>query len=344
MLERLSLENFRSYEKEVFEFAPLTAVIGQNGIGKTNILEAISMLSLTTSWRTDKDSEVIRWGSPFCRIVGGDEELVIQAHPYLKRIKIDGISKRTFQIIGHLPTVLFQPDDIRLIYGSPADRRHYLDRVLSQVSPAYTQAILDVGQVLKHRNKLLKSISEGEATADQLPFWDAELDRHHSVIQAERRAFVAFMEERLNDFFFQMVPDTFALKVEYLQSPRHTNLSFLEYVSQQRHKELGSGVSLYGPHREDLLFTWGEHPVEQSMSRGQARSLLVACKLVELEYLSSRGEKAPILLLDDIFSELDKERREALFSVFSTFQVILTTTELYDLKPKLGEASKIIEL
>jgi len=343
MIEQLRLENFRSYPRAEFLFEPLTIIVGPNGGGKTNILEAISMLSITTSWRTEKDNEVITWGEAFCRVVKDDQELVIQNHPYFKRLKIDGVSKRTYQVIGRLPTVLFQPDDIQILYGSPNQRRHYLDRVLSQTSVAYTQAILEVQHVLKQRNRLLKQIGEGAASASELAFWDGELATNHAIIQRERQAFVAFMNEQLPGIFAQMVPEGPEVKVEYHQSPRHVELPFLEYVANQRMKEIAAGVSLYGPHREDILFTWGEHSVHQSMSRGQSRALLLACKMVELEYISLKSETRPVLLLDDIFSELDAERRERLLSVFGDYQVIMTTTEVQE-ATLVGRESLIIDV
>lgn len=341
MLTGLILENFRCYEQRKFELAPTTVIIGPNGVGKTNIVEAISMLSLTTSWRTEKDNEVVRWDQPFTRVVGGDQELIIQVHPYFKRLKVDGVSKRTHQVIGRLPTVLFQPDDIHLLYGSPADRRHYLDRILSQTSSVYTQAIIEVQHVLRQRNKLLKDIAEGEASESELFFWDQELAKYHTIIQEKRQDLINDINRLLPTIFLQMVPQGPSVRVEYQYSPRHSEEPFLAYVSRQRAKEIAAGASLYGPHREDITFFWGEHPVHQSMSRGQGRSLLVACKVVELDYISQRSETKPILLLDDIFSELDEERRERLFGVLGDYQVVMTTTE-YPESKKIHKDALII--
>lgn len=343
MLERLELENFRTYAKRSFDLAPLTVLIGPNGIGKTNVLEAVSMLSLTTSWRTETDSEVVAWGEPFCRVTGDMQELVVQSHPYMKRLRHDGISKRTYQVIGMLPSVLFQPDDIQIIYGSPNSRRQYLDRILSQTSTAYTRAILELAKILKQRNRLLKMIQENTASPEELLFWDGELERLHAVISPEREQLIGFFNQRLPETFAQMIPDSPAILMEYMRSPRQAE-HFLNHLHQQRHKEVMAGTSLYGPHREDVRLMWGEHAVAESMSRGQARALLIAMKIAELEYISARNEVRPILLLDDIFSELDQERRERLVSILGDYQVIMTTTELGNIESILSKEARVVDL
>lgn len=343
MLERLELEQFRTYTKRSFDLAPLTVLIGQNGVGKTNVLEAISMLSLTTSWRTETDNEVITWLQPFCRIKGDVQELVIQAHPYVKRIRVDGIAKKTYQVIGVMPSVLFQPDDIQIIYGSPSIRRQYIDRILSQTSVLYTKAILELAKILKQRNRLLKMIQEQLASVQELLFWDLELERLQAVISPLRKELLTFLNQRVQEVFGQMVPQTPLVSLDYLRSPKQAE-GFLSHLHQQRHKELVAGTSLYGPHREDISMQWGEHLVAQSMSRGQARALLIAMKVGELEYISARNEIKPLLLLDDIFSELDLERREKLISLLGDYQVVMTTTELGSIGTLLSDQSSVIDL
>lgn len=342
MLERLQLENFRNHAKVEFAFAPLTVLVGNNGAGKTSILEAISMLSLTTSWRTEKDSEVIKWDEGFTRVVGGDLELVVQRHPYFKRIRIDGISKRTYQVVGYFPTVLFQPDDILLLYGAPTIRRHYLDRLLSQTSTTYTRAIVELQRVLKQRNRLLKNIQEGIAGGHELVFWDEQLAGLHTIIRPQRTQFIGYLNRKLPALFNEMVPNTLPVDIHYMTSPHLEVEHFLEHLEQNRFKEIASGVTLYGPHREDIHMKWGEHPAEQAMSRGQSRALLLALKIAELDYITEHTEEKPILLLDDIFSELDAERRGRLLGIFGDYQVIMATTEVDTTEKLLGDRAKVI--
>lgn len=344
MLEHLALEHFRSHTHFSLDFAPVTALVGQNGAGKTNILEAVSMLSLTTSWRTEQDSEVIAWDAPFCRITGDLQELVIQRLPYLKRLRVDGVSKRTLQVVGILPTVLFQPDDIQLLYGSPALRRAYMDRLLAQSIASYAREHAEISKVLKQRNRLLKLIGNGQASSSELLFWDKELDRLRTGIDSARQAFFLFLEEELPPLFAKLLPEAPLTSVIYLHSPSSQQGSFLEHLLTKRDREILAGTSLYGPHREDLQFLWDDRPITASMSRGQARALLMALKMVEIRYLETHNETKPILLLDDIFSEFDRERRNRLVGMIGEYQTILTTTELGEIQPLLPAESLVVRL
>jgi DNA replication and repair protein RecF len=344
MITELALENFRTFEKESFSFSPITVLVGNNGVGKTSVLEAISMLSLTSSWRTEKDSEVVFWEAPFCRVTSGDMELVIQVSPYMKRIRVNEVSRRAAQVIGYMPTILFQPDDLQLLYGAPTVRRQYIDRVISQTSQVYTKAVIQLQQVLKQRNRLLKNIQEGVSQESELPFWDLQLADLREVIFNERTKFLTYLQERVSGTYQEMVPDGPEITVHYIESPHSREHGFLEHLSRNRGKEIGAGVSLYGPHREDIEVRWGVHLAQQSMSRGQSRALMVAFKIAELGFITDMTGNKPILLLDDIFSELDLERRHRLFSVFRDYQTIMTTTELGIVKDIVGDDVQIIEL
>jgi len=165
-----------------------------------------------------------------------------------------------------------------------------------------------------------------------------------AVIQAGRIGFTEALQGLIPAIFEQMVPGMGEISLRYHQSPHGHSHSFLEHLKMNREKEIASGNSLYGPHREDFEVYWGDHPVHESMSRGQARSLLVAFKMAELEYMTERTETRPVLLLDDIFSELDAERRERLVTVFGDYQVIMTTTELGTVEKLLKGEVKVIEL
>ncbi|MBU6389612.1 DNA replication and repair protein RecF, partial [Patescibacteria group bacterium] len=246
MITALYLEDFRQFEKRDFQFAPLTVITGNNGVGKTTVLEAISMLSLTTSWKTDKDTEVVRWGAPFCRVISEEKELVIQLNPYMKRMRIDGVSRRAQQIIGHFPTILFQPDDLSLLYGAPAYRRQYIDRVISQTSTVYVQAIMQLGKVLKQRNRLLKNIGDGLSVEGELCFWDERLAELHDVIQTARTAYLAELQELIPPVFAEMVPENGEIRLVYHLSPQVQAHSFLEHLRRNRVKEIAAGSSLYG--------------------------------------------------------------------------------------------------
>jgi DNA replication and repair protein RecF len=332
MIEDLYLENFRNYPKNNFNFSDKNIIIGDNGKGKSNILEAIYLLSMTTSWRTDRDNEVITWDQDFTRIISGKKELAIQNSPYFKRFKLDGVGKKTPEIIGLFPVVLFQAEDLNLLTGPPNFRRHYLDYLISQINPVYTKAVIDLVHILKNRNKLLKNINEGLARDEELLFWDQSLDEVRKIIQAERLLLIQYMQERIEGLFEEIVDIKREINFHYLTSPQNNQEPFLTYLKRNRGKEIAAGVSLYGPQREDFILHWGGHLAQSSLSRGQLRSLVVSLKMIELDYILDRKKIKPILLLDDIFSELDLERKKKVIRALGDYQVIMTTTDLGSLK------------
>lgn len=330
MINELHLQHFRNHADTTVTFGHQTVIVGANGAGKTNILEAISLLSLTTSWRAGKDSEVVSWEQPFARITSGDREMVIQRKPYYKRIRIDGVSKRASEVVGTMPTVLFQPDDSQLITGSPSYRRAAIDRLLSQSVPGYLGALTRLQRVLRQRNKLLKQVQEGEAQPGELDYWDAELATETAFIRAARGAALPDFSATVEAAFAELITGTSAVQMHYEQSPKHaeTESAILHHLQENRYKEVGAGVTLYGPQREDITFMWGDHPAVEGMSRGQVRALVLAFKLAEVRHVEEATELAPILLLDDVYSEFDKERRVLVTSLTQKYQSILTTTDL----------------
>jgi DNA replication and repair protein RecF len=344
MLQDLILERFRNHHDKAVELDPVTVIIGNNGAGKTNILEALFLLSLTTSWRTDRDLEVIQWGEPFCRVRSGNREMVIQRTPYLKRYKIAGVSKRTHEVMGSLPSVLFNPDDTLILSGAPNYRRRYLDHLLIQISPPYAQAVSVIAPVLRQRNKLLKQVGEGKAQEVELHFWDGELAKIQAVMQPAREQFVHFLNQRVPELFTELLPETPPLTCRYLKSPKQEGVEFIPYIQENRRKELAAGVTLYGPQREDLHFFWGEHSAQQSLSRGQSRSLLLSLKLAELEYLDQKLEERPFLLLDDVFSELDVARRTKLLTLLGKYQTVITAVEFPPEISRTREDCRVITL
>lgn len=343
MLSELSLTQFRNHADATFVLGKQTIILGANGAGKTNILEAIAMLSLTTSWRTDKDSEVITWEAPFTRIVSGERELVIQRKPYYKRIRVDGVSKRAGEVIGSLPTVLFQPDDSQLVTGTPAYRRTTLDRLLSQGVPGYMSALSKLQRILRQRNQLLKRVQEGVAAPNELDYWDEHLAQETQVIRQAREAAIPVFNQAVQKHFAELVPELDSVEIVYQTSPRHlSDISQLQgYLQENRGKEVAAGVTLYGPQREDLLLSAGGHPAAEGMSRGQIRALVLAWKLAEIEYLEHVLAQEPILLLDDVFSEFDAARRERVVHITRRYQSILTATEVEN---ELRKGATIITL
>lgn len=334
MLTDLSLFHFRNHEERTFELAPQTVITGPNGAGKTNILEAVAMLCWTTSWKTDRDSEVVAFDSTFARVLSGDRELVIQRHPYYKRIRIDGVSKRASEVLGTIPATLFQPDDSALVHGAPAYRRLSLDRLLSQTNSEYARSLTHLQKVVKQRNKLLKLLQEGNASEDELSYWDGELATHGEYVKTVRKEALPLLAATVNEIFKELIPENGPVTLEYQESPRGGIESFLHHLHASRMKEIAAGMTLYGPHREDIIFMWGEHPAAECMSRGQSRALVIAFKVAELRYIEDHSEVKPLLLLDDVFSEFDADRRRTIVRLMSQYQTIMTTTDLDDIQKK----------
>lgn len=343
-LSSLSLENFRNHTDASFTLGEVTVVVGKNGVGKTAILEAISLLSVADSWKTERDSEVVKWDNPFCRVVGAGCEVVIQVSPTLKRYRIDGVSKKLGDVLGRMPTVLFQPDDNAIIHGSPTQRRALIDRLLSQVVPGYAKNLTLLQKVLKQRNKLLKQVQEGLASEDELVYWDQELTTLILLIQPERQKVIAELAPEITKHFHELIPNIGELEIHYHQSPHPQDPLTVSFFQHQRHKEVAAGVTLYGPHREDISFSVGRHAADTTLSRGQTRALVLAIKLAELTYIERCTEVKPILLLDDIFAEFDPDRRGKIFALINKYQTVMTVTDLTGLEKTIPKNATIVTL
>ena len=344
MIESLELTDFRNHPSLSLNLERVTVITGPNGSGKTAVLEAISLLSVASSWKTERDNEIVRWEQPFCRVLGANRDVVIQRSPAFKRYKFDGVSKRLNEILGTLPTVLFQPDDSALVHGAPAYRRRLLDRLLSQTVQGYAKSLTTLQKVLKQRNRLLKNVQEGIASPDELLYWDKELNDQMVIIGSARKTVLEIMTPEIQKYYVELMPEGENIGIEYDCSPREEVLDFLVHLQQNRHKEIQAGTSLYGPHREDVIFTYGNHPATECLSRGQARALVLAMKLAEISYVEQVTENPPILLLDDIFAEFDALRRERILKLVGTYQSVLTVTDLAGLDGDLPKEAKVIQL
>ena len=332
ILTTLSLQNFRSYKKQNFEFSPnTTLIIGNNGVGKTNLLEAIFLLAAGSSFRADKDEQMVLYGQEFGRVEGhlgggrmdsSEVDLtVVLTKP--KRFLVNGVAKRKMDFIGNLRCVLFRPEDIDLILGSPSTGRGYLDFVLEQTDREYRRSSLSYKKGLRQRNKLLERIRENQAERKQLLFWDKLLIRNGEVITNKRTEYLEFVSRKIKK---RGMP----LRLNYDNSI----ISELR-LEQYENNEVAAGKTLVGPHRDDFNFIYqrsGKLEKDLSLygSRGEQRMAVLGVKLAELEFMdqSISGEAdRPVLLLDDIFSELDHEHREAVLNLLEKQQTIITTTD-----------------
>ena len=353
-IKSLSLTNFRNWTDYQIDFNSVTILIGKNGVGKTNIMESVWMLSTGRSWRTGRDLEAINWDNEFSRleavVADGREtkiNLVLQKHPTKDRpspkiLKINDTKKRLIDLLGILPAVLFSPESIEILDGAPALRRRFLDVMLAQIDHTYALNLLEFNKVLKERNKLLQMIKLRRGKPDELDFWDDKLSEYGKQIIEKRGEAVKFFNKILNKTYSEISGQTETLKLIYRESISADKMSDMLVAGRDRDIEQTS--TSHGPHRDDLVFMLDNRDITTFGSRGEYRSAILALKCAELEFMEKEIGEKPILLLDDIFSELDHDRRMKLAKIVIRQQTIITTTDLDHIEKGLREEAKIIEI
>lgn len=366
----LSLTNFRNYKQLDIELpnGPIL-VLGANASGKTTLLEALYFLATTRSYRATSDRELVNWDArpelglpPFARVSAqvrkrgnlGVEIIVIRegedpgSGVARKRFRINDVPKRAIDLIGQVNAVLFGPQDLDLIVGSPSLRRRYLDITISQIDRHYVRTLQSYQRVVLQRNSLLKSMTErgrrtGDGGSEQLAYWDDELVRHGAYLLQRRlevisqlnriadgiHAQLAGRGERLEMLYRSTVMEETVPVKEAPGEPVVTE-AFLERLRTGRAEEMRRAITVAGPHRDDLQFTVGGVDMGTYGSRGQQRSVILALKLAEVDLMKEATGEIPMLLLDDVVSELDPERRRYLLQAVleRRQQVLVTATDL----------------
>jgi len=333
MLTKVTLTNFRSYEMKELEMSDgVNVVFGPNAYGKTNLLEAIFLMSVGDSFRAKRTEEMVRFGEELGRVGGQiiDEkgelmtiEVIVNGGVVMGKVVnkrkyiIDGVSKRRKDLVGLLPLVLFRPEDVELISGSPDVRRKFLDKVLLQTDKSYDHSLTTYEQALRRRNKLLDAIREGAVTRYSLTFWDGLMIKHGAIIQEKRREFVDYINS-----LFQRSELFNKLNLEYDASPISE-----ARLEQYKDAETALGYTLVGPHKDDLMIKEEKRNLSVYGSRGEQRMAVLACKMGEIYYLEEKTKRRAVLLLDDIFSELDEEHKQEVLRVMVGRQVIVTTAD-----------------
>ncbi len=346
MLKKIELQNFRSHKNISFELSNLTLIVGPNGVGKTNILEAISLASTTRSWRTKSDIEVISYNKNFAKIQADDVVVVVHNNPYKKEYAVSGVRRIAKEVVGTIKTVLFEPEDLLLVLGSPAVRRHFLNVVLSQSDRNYSDSLVKYRQVVMQRNKLLKRIRDKQSKEDELNFWDKELAILANQIWLTRSAFISLAQRELPKHYVCLSQDNTKITIKHETHPAETE-RLEEEQAALREREIMFGQTIRGPHRDDFIISFNNVPARSCASRGEVRSLVFGLKMVELDFLSKAAREDDndvVLLLDDVMSELDHNRRERLVEVTSSVQTVLTTTDLDHVPKVWRQKAKIIEL
>jgi DNA replication and repair protein RecF len=345
MLRSLSLTNFRSYADHHTELDPhITVVVGPNATGKTNLLEAVFVLATTRSFRA-RDGELIHHGREFYRISAdtaqGQLALGYQfsATGSEKRAQLDGVKRPLTQHLGSLAAVLFEPNDLMIILGSPDRRRRYLDFILTQTQPTYLSTLHRYRRVLLQRNRLLAHW-QGQTT--ELFAWNIKLAELAADIDAARRALVGYINERAPELYRQIAGRAEQLILTYVGTVDGVDYAsnFLAKLESNLSRDIGAGFTTIGPHRDDFEIAFKDSDITSVASRGEMRTVVLVLKLAELAYIKAKLERFPILLLDDVFSELDDSRRSFLINTLGDYQAIITTTD-GDIARQLG-ASRVI--
>lgn len=342
----------------MFESGP-QLVWGANAAGKTSLLEAIVLLAWGRSHRTSAEGEIVRWGQELARVearVGRQDtppdqrdaiEVALVRTPSggtRKRIRVNGVARRAGALHGVLRTVMFAPEDMLLVAGSPSLRREALDRLAGERSPHYGRDLATYGRALQQRNGLLRAIREEQATRAELRFWDQTMIEAGAAVREARMRLLADLAGPLADAHAEIAPeeaDDASLQITYsTNAPQHAGESvhdaLVRRLAETAEKEIWNGTTLIGPHRDDLVFEMAGRPLGTFASRGQQRTAILAFKLAELDLLTALDGRAPLLLLDDVFSELDPERRAHLVRrIASLPQAFVTTTTLEDIDPAL---------
>lgn len=336
-LKQLNLTNFRNYPSLSLEFDEKpTILLGNNAVGKSNFLEAIYLLSTGKSQRVGEESELIKKEETFCLVEGVIEGqtslevgMQILGGVISKRVKVNGIPRRVVDLIGNLPAVIFYPSDINMVTGAPALRRWHLDLNLAQMDPNYKKFLSLYEQVLTNRNRVLKRIKEGLSQVDELTFWNGELIKYGISLSSAREAFLEFLsnlETPLGSFRFSYFKNE-------LSDQR---------LNQYQGREIAATVTLIGPHRDDFKIFLDDRDLARFGSRGEQRTATLAFKLGSLEYMALSLGKRPILLLDDVFSELDGEHRAHVMEVVTKQQTIIATVELENVPKNFLSSARVI--
>jgi DNA replication and repair protein RecF len=292
--------------------------VGDNAVGKTNILEALFILSTGKSFKTSSDIECIQYNKNLTRIIGDTLEVVItngDNNWQKKKLMVNGVPKRQIDFAGNFKVVLFGPWDMDLVTDGPSLRRKFLDTVLSQTDREYRRSILSYEKGVRQRNRLLWRIREEGVARSQLLFWNQLLIKNGNYITDQREKFI----NNTNKYQLQ-IPNNYQLQYD-------RSVISEGRLEQYAREEVASATTLVGPHRDDFIFFDGERKLDSYGSRGEQRMGVLWLKMAELKYIEEMTGDKPTLLLDDIFSELDHEHRKIVLDTIVDHQVIMTTAD-----------------
>lgn len=353
-INKIKLENWRNHKDFEFEFNGITILVGPNACGKTNFLEAIYYLACGRSFRS-KDLYLISWNENYFRLLGEiekenkrEEILVVTENRdrTIKTVKIKGQKKPTSHLLGHVNCVLFTPEEIELISTLPEARRRYLNLIISQTDREYALNLSHYKKSLEHRNSLLRRISKGLAKTDELEVWDGRLAEFGDYIITKRQQFINEINLNISRYYASLSGTKTDLKLNYKPSVDSKGgwAGIVSEITKNRDKDIYAGVTTVGPHRDDLEFLLNKKNINEFASRGEFRTVILALKLAEVDYFEKITREKPVLLLDDVFSELDSKRRNLLSQIFKNQQTIVTTTDLDHVSENIIKEAKVVKI
>ena len=361
-LTELNLHHFRNYDEAQVEFSPqINVLIGENAQGKTNLLESIYVLAMTRSHRTNNDRELIEFGKDAAQIKGtvqrelGSLKLELDIGKHGKKAKANHLEKaRLSEYLGQLNVILFAPEDLALVKGAPTVRRRFIDMEFGQVSPKYLHDLTQYRDILKQRNRYLKQLQSHEAQ-DQLylEVLSEQLAAIGGAIISQRVKFLSELEGYAQELHQSITQGRENLTFEYSSAVKDASAltevelseALMDLYRQNQSKEIFQGTTLYGPHRDDVRFLINHKNVQTYGSQGQQRTTALSVKLAEIDLMKNQTGEYPILLLDDVLSELDGARQTHLLkTIQDKVQTFLTTPGLSDVARNLIKEPRIFHI
>ena len=337
IIRSLKLKNFRNYDSLNIYLSPNTNIFfGENAQGKTNVLESIFVAGTTKSHRSSKDRELIRFGEEEAHIemIVDRRNLVYEIDMHLKKNHAKGVAinkspiHRAGELYGIINLVFFSPENLNIIKNAPSERRRFMDMELCQLDKIYLSDLMSYNKALIQRNQLLKSLSVSSKDEDTLDIWDLQLAAFGNKIINRRKVFVQNLNEIVYNIHRRLTGNLEELRIEY--SPSSGDFTMEEALSMNRSKDLRYASTSVGPQRDDLIIYVNGMDVRIYGSQGQQRTAALSLKLAEIELVKRTIKDSPVLLLDDVLSELDMNRQEYLLDSIHDIQTLITCTGLDD--------------
>lgn len=351
IIESVELKNYRNYDELHMDFSQGTNILyGDNAQGKTNVLEAIYMACTTKSHRGSKDKDIIQFerDESHIKLNIRKNDVPYRIDMHLKKNKAKGVAvngipiRKASELFGIVNVVFFSPEDLNLIKNGPSERRRFIDLELCQLNKLYVHALVQYNHIVIQRNKLLKELAFKPEYEETLDIWDMQLVQYGKEVINYRREFIDRLNDIIKEIHLQLSGDKENLDIHY--DPNVTPDQFEQALKRSRFQDIKQKTTLTGPHRDDISFYVNEIDIRKFGSQGQQRTAALSLKLAEIELVKRMVHDYPILLLDDVLSELDGNRQNHLLSVINHIQTMITCTGLEDFINNRFKIDKIFKV